>query len=43
VRISGRLDGRISLKFQRASASLSWPLSTSLCTYAFAHEVTARS
>ena len=43
VCIPGRLKARIALRSQRARSSLSWPLSTTLRVYAFAHGVTARS
>jgi len=43
VYISGRLCARIALRSQRARASLSWPLSTSIRIYVFTHGVTARS
>jgi len=39
VCISERLDARIALRSQRARASPSWPLSTSLRIHAFVHEV----
>jgi hypothetical protein len=40
VCVYGRLNVRIALRYQRARASSTWSLSTSLRIFEFAHDVT---